>query len=93
MATQIIKRWGNSLAVRIPASVADQIHLHEDQEVDVRAQGGTLVVKAVRRKFTMAVYDEFLKTVEPSRTTTLVNMGKAVGAEFGSGDPDDPWQW
>lgn len=93
MATQYLKRWGNSLAVRIPASLADRIHLHEDQEVEVRAERGTLVIKAARRKFKMADYYEFLRTVDPANAPPLVNLGKPIGAEAGSGAQEDPWIW
>lgn len=42
---QKIKWWGNSLAVRIPASVAKEAGLTKDQQVDVRIEDGALVVR------------------------------------------------
>jgi len=34
-----IARWGNSLAVRIPARVAEALNLREGDEVDIRIAG------------------------------------------------------
>jgi len=34
-----VSRWGNSLAVRIPARVADALHLKEGDEIEIRITG------------------------------------------------------
>lgn len=34
-----IARWGNSLAVRIPARVAEALNLKEGDEIDIRVAG------------------------------------------------------
>lgn len=34
-----VSRWGNSLAIRIPAAVADALELKEGDEVNVRVRG------------------------------------------------------
>ena len=39
-----IKRWGNSLGVRLPAKVAREAHLHADQRVRVSVEGGQVVI-------------------------------------------------
>ena len=45
MAIQTLKRWGNSLAVRIPANVANEAAFPEGQEVDVQVQDGQVMVR------------------------------------------------
>ena len=40
MAVQLLKKWGNSPAVRIPASVMKAAHLTLDQLVEIRVQNG-----------------------------------------------------
>ena len=42
MAVQTVKRWGNSLAVRIPSNLATEASLIEGQEVDVEVQQASL---------------------------------------------------
>lgn len=34
-----VSKWGNSLAIRIPASVAEALDLKEGDEVDIRVAG------------------------------------------------------
>jgi antitoxin MazE len=47
---QHVKKWGNSLAVRIPASLSAAIGLKEDDPVDIREEDGRLVIEKKGRK-------------------------------------------
>ena len=52
-----IQRWGNSLAVRIPADVAKACDLSEGTELEVRNEKGTVVLvpdRPRRRRFLLA---------------------------------------
>ncbi|MGI4978654.1 MAG: AbrB/MazE/SpoVT family DNA-binding domain-containing protein [Janthinobacterium lividum] len=40
-----MKKWGNSAAVRIPAAVLEAAHVRLDQPVDVREEGGRIVIE------------------------------------------------
>ena len=40
-----VQKWGNSLALRIPLSVAKDIHLHQGSLVEVALVAGKIVVK------------------------------------------------
>ena len=42
-----IKRWGNSLGVRLPAAVAREAHLHVDQRVRVSVEGDQVVITPI----------------------------------------------
>lgn len=44
-ATLTVQRWGNSLAVRIPAPVARAAHLRAGQPVEVSAQDSNVLVR------------------------------------------------
>lgn len=53
-ATLTIQKWGNSLAVRIPADIARSAHFHLGTVVELDAYDGSLVVKTTaRRKLTL----------------------------------------
>ena len=39
-----IEKWGNSAAVRIPTAVLEAAHLHLNQPVDMRVEGGRIVI-------------------------------------------------
>lgn len=39
-----IKKWGNSLATRIPKAVVDSIGLHLNQQVEIEAVNGKIII-------------------------------------------------
>lgn len=47
----MIQRWGNSLALRIPKSFAQEIAVQEGDEVDLNIAKGRLVVAPCRKKY------------------------------------------
>ena len=42
-----IRKWGNSLGVRIPSALAEDARLHDGAEVDVTVREGQLVIVPV----------------------------------------------
>jgi len=44
-----ISRWGNSLGVRLPRAVVDEVGLNEGQTVDVSARDGAIELKPTLR--------------------------------------------
>src|SRR5580698_1394701 len=44
----IVKKWGNSAAVRIPSGIMQAAGLTLDEVVDVREQDGQIVIKPIR---------------------------------------------
>jgi antitoxin MazE len=44
----LIKKWGNSASVRIPASVMAAAKLSLNQPVDVREEQGRIIVEPIR---------------------------------------------
>jgi len=44
-----IRKWGNSLALRIPRAQAEELGLRENAEVHLVAEDGALVVRPARR--------------------------------------------
>lgn len=45
-----VKKWGNSLATRIPKAVVDSIDLQLDQQVDIEAVNGKIVITPITKK-------------------------------------------
>lgn len=45
-----IKKWGNSLATRIPKAVVESIDLHLNQEVDIEAINGKIIITPIKKK-------------------------------------------
>ena len=74
-----VKKWGNSAAVRIPASVMQATRLALDEVVDVREDAGRIVIEPIRQK----TYDleELLRGITPKNQHAAINFGVAVGKE------------
>jgi len=44
-----IKKWGNSLGVRLPAVIAREAHLHSDQKVKVSVVGDKVIITPIEQ--------------------------------------------
>ncbi|MCU7920123.1 MAG: AbrB/MazE/SpoVT family DNA-binding domain-containing protein [Candidatus Thiodiazotropha sp. (ex Dulcina madagascariensis)] len=75
----IVKKWGNSASVRIPAAIMHAAKLHLDTPVDVREEDGRIVIEPVRQE------DYDLETLVSGITQdnlhAEVSFGSAVGKE------------
>lgn len=77
-----IQKWGNSLALRIPAAAAQESGIKQGSSVDLTVGRNTLILKVIRRrKQTEATLDELLAKVTPQNRHALVDIGPAVGRE------------
>ena len=75
----IVRKWGNSAAVRIPAPVLRASRLDLDEAVDVREEAGRIVIEPVRKK----TYDlgEMVKRITPKNRHEAADFGSALGKE------------
>ena len=75
----VVKKWGNSAAVRIPASVLEAAQVRLDQPVDVREEGGRIVIEPLHP----ARYDiaSLVAGITDENRHEPIDMGKPVGQE------------
>ena len=74
-----IQKWGNSLALRIPKSFAEETHLHTGAVVDVAVSNGRLIVKPIPPpRYSL---DELLAGVTRKNRHAEVDTGDATGKE------------
>ncbi|MEO8049771.1 MAG: AbrB/MazE/SpoVT family DNA-binding domain-containing protein [Acidobacteriota bacterium] len=74
-----VKKWGNSAAVRIPASLMEAMHLNLDEVVEVREEKGRIVIEPVRPK-TYSL-NELLKGITAKNLHHTVDFGPSIGKE------------
>ncbi len=74
-----VQRWGNSLAVRIPKSLAEDAGLKADSAVDIRLGDGGLVVQPAPPP--APSLDELLGGVRDSNLHGEIDAGPAQGRE------------
>ena len=74
-----VQKWGNSLGVRIPRGLAEEVGLGAGSEVSLSAKDGELVVKpSVPARLSL---DDLLADVSEENLHSSIDMGSAVGAE------------
>jgi antitoxin MazE len=75
-----VKKWGHSASVRIPVAIMKAACLKLDETVDVREEGGRIVIEPVR---TTKEYDlaQLLADITPENLHSEVDFGPAVGNE------------
>ena len=77
--TTTVQRWGNSLALRIPSSLAKDVRLHQGSAVEIAVMEGKLVIKPKgRRKYSLS---QLLKGVTKSNRHSEQDWGGTVGRE------------
>ncbi|TET80119.1 AbrB/MazE/SpoVT family DNA-binding domain-containing protein [candidate division TA06 bacterium] len=74
-----IKKWGNSLALRIPKSFAAEAELTQDSPVELSLVDGKLIVAPIAKpKLTL---ERLLAGVNKDNLHGEVDTGPAVGSE------------
>ena len=74
-----LHRWGNSVGLRVPKPMLEQLGLAEGSQVDVKVEAGRLVIEPARRgRMTMA---ELLEGFSRDDRPEEVDWGPAVGRE------------
>lgn len=81
MQTQTVKKWGNSLGIRIPFKVAQELKLSEGSEVECVVADGNIVVKPIkrRRKYTLK---ELVDAMPLYADHEEIDFGPPVGEEI-----------
>ena len=74
-----VQKWGNSLALRIPKSFADECGFEKDGAVELSSSEGSLLVKPIAK--TLTSLDELLDLISDSNLHGEVNTGTAIGRE------------
>lgn len=74
-----IQKWGNSLALRIPKSFAEEAGLERETPVEMTVTDGKLVIApAIRTKLTL---EQLLAKITPENLHREVDTGARMGTE------------
>jgi antitoxin MazE len=75
-----IQKWGNSLALRIPRSMATESNINKGSYVDLRSVDGKLVIDPVKE--TEYKLEDLLKKVSEKNIHFEIDTGNPVGKEL-----------
>ncbi len=77
--TTVVAKWGNSLAIRIPKSVAEQAQVTEGISIEFTVEGNSIIITPQKRKkYTL---DELLEGMTSEQFHPEFATGNAVGNE------------
>ncbi len=75
----VVKKWGNSAAVRIPAAVLADAGIELDQSVEIRQERGRIVIEPSRS--TSFALRTLVKAIRPENLHDSINTGPLKGRE------------
>jgi antitoxin MazE len=78
MVTQKIAQWGNSLGVRLPQAIAQQIGLKAGTVITISTEGDKIVLSPAKPKYTL---QELLKDVKSEQQHDEIDWGEPQGEE------------
>lgn len=74
------QKWGNSLAIRVPKSVAVQVGLKAQDDLEIEVQDGNVVLKPhLRRVYRL---DDLVKRITPKNLHSEIDTGSPIGREI-----------
>jgi antitoxin MazE len=79
MITQKIAQWGNSLGVRLPQAIAQEIGLKAGTIITISTEGNTIVLSPAKPKYTL---QELLKDAKPEQQHDEIDWGEPKGEEI-----------
>lgn len=74
-----IQKWGNSLALRIPAVVAREISVGEGDSVELKVGRDSLVIRPTQRVYRL---EDLVKGITAKNQHTETDWGRPVGKEI-----------
>lgn len=74
------QKWGNSLAVRLPKTVAEECGIEADSPVEIVREDNLIIIKPVRKKGISL--DTLLAGITEDNIHSEVPTGKPAGKEI-----------
>ncbi|MBK2341744.1 AbrB/MazE/SpoVT family DNA-binding domain-containing protein [Francisella philomiragia] len=72
-----IKKWGNSLGIRIPQNILNSLHLRENQSLNIEIENGNILIKPITREL-----ESLLAQITPKNIHNEISFGTAEGEEI-----------
>ena len=74
-----IRKWGNSLGLRIPRNLAKDVQVEEGSSVQLSVRKGRLVITPIKRK--EYSLEELVTDIKPSNLHEEIEFGAPAGRE------------
>lgn len=74
----VVKKWGNSLALRLPQNIASDLRITEGAAVTLTVEDEALIVRPSRKRYRLA---DLLDGLDGSKKHAEADWGKREGDE------------
>jgi antitoxin MazE len=78
MASTQIAKWGNSLGLRLPKSIALEARIDEGDTVDLSVTNGAIVIRPSRPTYSL---EELVAKITPQNRHDETEWGEPIGRE------------
>jgi antitoxin MazE len=75
------QKWGNSLAVRVPRGIAEDVGLKPEDSLEVEVVKGRIVLTPIAPRPTRYRLDDLVKKITPKNRYKEEDFGKPIGRE------------
>jgi len=75
-----IQKWGNSMALRIPKIIIDEMGLAENHQIELHLQDGALVVRRAETQDSYSLVD-LVKDITPETSHSIIEFDGPKGKE------------
>lgn len=74
----VVHKWGNSAAVRLPATLLKEVKLSAGEQIEITTEDGRIIIAPVRNKYRLA---DLLAGVTAENRHEEIDFGLPVGRE------------
>ena len=78
MTVRKISMWGNSLGIRLPQAILEELGLTDGAIVDVAINSNKIVLSPVKKTYSL---EELLQNATPDMQHDEIDWGEALGEE------------
>ena len=75
-----MRKWGNSIGIRIPAGILTELNLSAEKKVDVRAEAGRIIIEPIIDS--QETLEQLLGQITPDNLHSEIDFGQPVGKEL-----------
>ncbi|MBI2001728.1 MAG: AbrB/MazE/SpoVT family DNA-binding domain-containing protein [candidate division NC10 bacterium] len=75
----VVKKWGNSIGIRLPKTVAQEVEINEGSAVAIEAKDGNIIITPVhKRSYQLA---DLVRRITPKNRHEAIETGEPRGKE------------
>lgn len=76
MMEVFVKKWGNSLGIRIPKIIANDLSLKDGLKVEIKDKNGSIIISPINNEL-----NELLAKITPENIHSEIQSGQSIGNE------------